>query len=249
MELLSSSSSDDDETEIAVNLVERRVIPKIPNYMDVIHALDNIEFKKHFRMNKVTVAGIIGEYEKSSIYENPITWARGISKSSAEKHIYMFLWFSSNKTTLRDVSQRFDVSISTAHLMNCGQNYHILGDGAYPIREWCLTPFGDYGNLSEGERIYNAKFCKTRVLIENTFGLLKSRFCQLLQIQMDDVDKMAKFILSCCVLHNLCIMTNDYLEEREIVAFQEIDDTEGNLRRLGEIKRNAIKDRFVVEHV
>ncbi|KAI4455225.1 hypothetical protein MML48_9g00015993 [Holotrichia oblita] len=139
-------------------------------------------------------------------------------------------------------------------LVNCGQNYHILGDGAYPIREWCLTPFRDYGNLSEGERIYNAKFCKTRVSIENTFGLLKSRFRQLLQIQMDDVDKMAKFILSCCVLHNLCIMTNDYLEEREIVAFQEmpqvvIDDTEGNLRRLGEIKRNAIKDRFVVEHV
>ncbi|XP_071652496.1 putative nuclease HARBI1 [Temnothorax longispinosus] len=53
-----------------------------------------------------------------------------------------------------------------------GTKYHILGDGAYPIREWLIVPYKDYGNLSE-RQLFNKKFCATRVLRENAFGLLK----------------------------------------------------------------------------
>ena len=49
---------------------------------------------------------------------------------------------------------------------------HILGDGAYPIREVIMVPYKDYGNLSENNKKFNKRFCATRVLIENTFGLL-----------------------------------------------------------------------------
>jgi hypothetical protein len=49
----------------------------------------------------------------------------------------------------------------------------------------------------------------TRVIIENTFGLLKSRFRQLIEVDMHNVNKISKFIISCCVLHNLCIENND----------------------------------------
>ncbi|XP_037807843.1 putative nuclease HARBI1 [Lucilia sericata] len=58
----------------------------------------------------------------------------------------------------------------------CSPKYHLLGDSAYPIREFLMTPFRDYGNLSESEKKYNLKFCRTRVKIENAFGVLKGRF-------------------------------------------------------------------------
>ncbi|XP_037826502.1 putative nuclease HARBI1 [Lucilia sericata] len=58
----------------------------------------------------------------------------------------------------------------------CAPNYHLLGDSAYPLREYLLTPFHDYGNLSDSEKNYNLKFCQSRVKIQNAFGVLKSRF-------------------------------------------------------------------------
>ncbi|KAJ8926567.1 hypothetical protein NQ314_021060 [Rhamnusium bicolor] len=58
----------------------------------------------------------------------------------------------------------------------CQRRYHILGDGAYSIREWLLTPYKDYGNLNNEQIHFNKKFSATRVLIENTFGHFKGRF-------------------------------------------------------------------------
>ncbi|XP_058819310.1 putative nuclease HARBI1 [Topomyia yanbarensis] len=86
----------------------------------------------------------------------------------------------------------------------CGQQFHILGDAAYPLREFLLVPFKDYGNLSNMQRNYNLKFSQTRVTIENVFGLLKTRFRQLMRLDFHSVERMALFVLACCVLHNLC---------------------------------------------
>ncbi|KAJ8953440.1 hypothetical protein NQ318_023559 [Aromia moschata] len=66
----------------------------------------------------------------------------------------------------------------------CGNTYHILGDAAYPIRKWLLTPYRDYGNLTNEQRTYNYKFSATRVRIENTFGIFKQRFRQLLKVDL-----------------------------------------------------------------
>lgn len=127
-----------------------------------------------------------------------------------------------------------------------GNKYHILGDAAYPTREWLIVPYKDYGNLSEKQKMFNKKFCATHVKIENTFGLLKGRFRQLIEIDMHSVDKISKFIISCCVLHNLCIDNNDdfnfpiELEYNVDEPYNEIREEQEALRRLGEIKRNEL---------
>lgn len=127
-----------------------------------------------------------------------------------------------------------------------GNKYHILGDAAYPTREWLIVPYKDYGNLSEKQKMFNKKFCAARVKIENTFGLLKGRFRQLIEIDMHSVDKISKFIISCCVLHNLCIDNNDdfnfpiELEYNVDEPYNEIREEQEALRRLGEIKRNEL---------
>ncbi|XP_071581589.1 putative nuclease HARBI1 [Temnothorax nylanderi] len=132
-----------------------------------------------------------------------------------------------------------------------GNKYHILGDGAYPIREWLIVPYKDYGNLSERQKLFNKKFYATRVLIENAFGLLKGRFQQLIEVDMHNVDKISKFIISCCVLHNLYIDNNDdfnfpiELEHNVDEPYnEERREQEALLRRLGEIKRNQLLERL-----
>ncbi|KAH7936904.1 hypothetical protein HPB49_006279 [Dermacentor silvarum] len=94
----------------------------------------------------------------------------------------------------------------------CSSVYHIVGDAAYPFREHLMTPIRDYGNLDCSDRAFNARLSGTRVLIENAFGDLKNRFRQLHRLDMWTVDNISKFIISCCVLHNLCIEQGDLPE-------------------------------------
>lgn len=129
----------------------------------------------------------------------------------------------------------------------CSPNYHLLGDSAYPIREYLLTPFRDYGNLDESQKNYNLQFCRTRVKIENAFGALKCRFRQLLRLDFHNVETMAQFIIATCVLHNVCIDRDDFCDEEEISEFHisadplDDDRRENSLTQLGQIKRNQIK--------
>ncbi|XP_064479610.1 uncharacterized protein LOC135392850 [Ornithodoros turicata] len=136
-----------------------------------------------------------------------------------------------------------------------GDKYHLLGDAAYPLRQYLLTPYRDYGNLSKAQREFNKKFSATRVLIENAFSSLKKRFRQLMYLELHTVDWLNKFILACCVLHNLCIDAGDTVpdetEDTEVPgdtnsihsdgeANLTLDTEEAALRRLGEIKRERV---------
>lgn len=130
----------------------------------------------------------------------------------------------------------------------CAPDYHILGDSAYPLRNYLLTPYRDYGNLTESEKIYNQKFSQTRVKIENAFGLLKSRFRQLIRLDFHEVETMGKFVIACCALHNLCIERNDPFEVEDDIEMTSLesyapseDVRETVLAEQGEIKRNRIK--------
>ena len=93
-------------------------------------------------------------------------------------------------------------------ICNNGQ-YHLLGDAAYPIQPCLLTPYRRVGKLPRRKRRFNRKFCATRVVIENAFGILKQRFRQLQLLEFHKVDKINKFVITCCVLHNMCIFNDD----------------------------------------
>lgn len=133
----------------------------------------------------------------------------------------------------------------------CSPKYHLLGDSAYSLREYLLTPYRAYENLSESEKIYNLKFCQTRVKIENAFGVLKCRFRQLMRLDFHNVETMAQFIIACCVLHNICINRDDIYDEEitntdDQVYNEPLDDDRRDslLTQLGQIKRNEIKNRL-----
>ena len=91
--------------------------------------------------------------------------------------------------------------------------FYILSDAAYGLSTNVLTPYRDYRALTEVQRSYNFKHAATRVKIENSFATLKARLRQLIRPDSMTVTKMSKFIMSCCVIRNLCIENDDFLDE------------------------------------
>ena len=83
-------------------------------------------------------------------------------------------------------------------------NYHIIGDSAFVVSPYMLVPFKNYGALHPKERNYNKKLSKTRVVIENAFGLLKGRFRRLKYID-SNIENWYKIVVAACVLYNICL--------------------------------------------
>jgi hypothetical protein len=90
----------------------------------------------------------------------------------------------------------------------CGRN-HILGDGAYPLKPWLLTPYRDNGHLSARQRRYNYTHSATRTVIERTFAQLKGRFRRLQNLEVNSIQTAIDTIMSACILHNICILNAD----------------------------------------
>ena len=49
-------------------------------------------------------------------------------------------------------------------------NRHILGDSAYPLGDWLLTPYRDNRHLTQADCNYNFVHSSTRMVIERAFG-------------------------------------------------------------------------------
>ncbi|XP_041461458.1 putative nuclease HARBI1 [Lytechinus variegatus] len=82
----------------------------------------------------------------------------------------------------------------------------LLGDSGYPTQPWLMTPLTN--PQSPAEQRFNSSLTRTRVCVERAFGILKSRF-RCLDMTGGSLcyepSRVCKIILSCCVLHNICI--------------------------------------------
>ncbi|XP_066600585.1 putative nuclease HARBI1 [Prorops nasuta] len=88
-------------------------------------------------------------------------------------------------------------------------NTHLLGDAAYPLTKHLLTPYKNNGHLNNIQKNYNKKLSTTRLIIERAFGLLKARFRKLYHVFMFNTDMIPLVIITCCILHNICLNSND----------------------------------------
>jgi hypothetical protein len=59
------------------------------------------------------------------------------------------------------------------------EEYHLIGDSAFPLRSWLITPYSRRNNLTRREKHHNFCLSGDRVCIENTFGILKGRWARL----------------------------------------------------------------------
>lgn len=88
--------------------------------------------------------------------------------------------------------------------------FHILGDAAYHLSNWLLTPYRNNSNLTIQQRRYNTALSRRRQVIERAFGMLKRRFRRLnTGVDLISMSEINKPVLVTCILHNVCILQND----------------------------------------
>lgn len=82
---------------------------------------------------------------------------------------------------------------------------YLIGDSAYPLAKYLITPFKDNGNLTGNQKLFNARLSSTRVVIEQAFGRLKGMFRRLKYLNILKLSNAKYILITACILHNLCI--------------------------------------------
>ncbi|MEX1351296.1 MAG: transposase family protein [Desulfobacterales bacterium] len=99
--------------------------------------------------------------------------------------------------------------------------YHLVGDAAYPITRWLITPYRRVGQLRPEQAAFNGALSSRRQVVERGYGIMKQRFRRVkLGIEMRNMEEICRLILATCVLHNLCIWGDQHQE------FDDEDDDE-----------------------
>ena len=89
----------------------------------------------------------------------------------------------------------------------------LIGDSAYPLLPWLVSPYPHSHNLNRNQAKFNKILSKSRVIVERAFGKLKCCWRCLLKPLEEKTPKVPHTILTCCILHNICILRADKFED------------------------------------
>lgn len=95
------------------------------------------------------------------------------------------------------------------------EGYFLLGDSGYSCRLSpiaIITPFKENGTLSTRQKHFNNKFSKARNVVECAFGVLKNRWRNIFNRDLElKIENSVKTIAVACILHNICVDMNDFV--------------------------------------
>ncbi|CAH2101079.1 unnamed protein product [Euphydryas editha] len=133
-----------------------------------------------------------------------------------------------------------------SEFLNDEQNFpsdsHLVGDAAYELQQHLMTPFRDNGFLTRRQENYNYQHSAARIAVERCIGLLKGRMRSLLHcLPMTRVDLMAKYIVACCVIHNICTLRNDEIT----VLPQNVNENQENNNVCQVANQNAVIQKSI----
>ncbi len=89
----------------------------------------------------------------------------------------------------------------------------LLADSAYPLTEWLIPPLLK-DNPTEQEQRFNNAHRQTRVRVECSIGILKTRFQCLQKLQVKTPTYAAKVIKCCVILNNLLLRVRPVQNQR-----------------------------------
>jgi len=125
-------------------------------------------------------------------------------------------------------------------------NSHMLGDAAYKLESFLLTPYkGSF--LQEHQAIYNKVHASTRNVIERAFGVMKSRFLRLTEKIHLITEEISRLVMAICALHNFGILEDRRYGDDTEIEFTTFDTQDppvlvchGSARADAERKRDGI---------
>ncbi|XP_072248004.1 uncharacterized protein [Leuresthes tenuis] len=117
-------------------------------------------------------------------------------------------------------TQTLDVppSASLPGAAHLGDVPHVMvGDAAFPLKPYLMRPYPSL-NLTRQKRIFNNRLSRARMVVEDAFGILSSRWRVLhrrINLHPQNVDTL---VLAACILHNFLLSPREtvrLLEEAE----------------------------------
>ena len=110
-------------------------------------------------------------------------------------------------------SRIFDNSLLKDELERGKYDELLLGDAGYALRRYLLVPIT--APVTPSEKRYNASHIKTRVRIEQAFGILKQRFRVFRTPLRTKLDHSLEIIVAVFCLHNFAIRTSQSIVEQD----------------------------------
>lgn len=90
---------------------------------------------------------------------------------------------------------------------------------------WLITPFRNDGYLNARQRQFNYRLSSVRSVVERSIRFLKGRWRKLCSLDHIDIELLVHLIMFACVLHNFCILHDDFDDG---YFLEEDDDDDGN---------------------
>lgn len=109
--------------------------------------------------------------------------------------------------------------------------YVFIGDQAFPLMNNLMKPFA-HRQITHSKKIFNYRLSRARRVVENTFGIMASRFRSLLQPFAVDLPNLDKIILGLCTLHNFLLKNS--ATHYAPPTYLDSEDTENNTINRGE---------------
>ncbi|XP_050303682.1 uncharacterized protein LOC126741326 [Anthonomus grandis grandis] len=110
--------------------------------------------------------------------------------------------------------------------------YVILGDEAFPLKQYLMRPYPGLKNAEDNEkRIFNYRLCRGRRLVECAFDILSQTFRIYQRRLIPNPENATLIVLTTCILHN--IIRNTRTINNENVSTCTNTNCVQNLRRQG----------------
>lgn len=108
-----------------------------------------------------------------------------------------------------------------------------------------MKPYPETAAITQRQRDFNRSLSSARVVVEQAFGLLKGRWRCLLNHLDESVDKVPLTIITCCILHNICLDIHDDTEiEIQNNQNQQQPLPGHDVNREGKALRDKIKNAY-----
>lgn len=119
--------------------------------------------------------------------------------------------------------------------------YVFLGDGAFALSTHIMKPYPGNHNIESPKRVFNNRLSSARVVVENTFGILASKFRIFRKPILLNPEKTSVLTMTCILLHNFLRKSVTSKKIYMSLGATDIYDQNGELIQFGSW-RNEIEE-------